>query len=449
MPILPHRNTLWLLGAWFCAGVAVAFVPDGLALWQNVGLLLGVLLTADGLIAWRRPPQVVVKRQLNAALPVGEWHTVQLRISLTAETARPIHGLLNDMFPAAFEAEAMPQYFSVQPQHITQLHYRVRPLERGNHRFNNTRLRIDSPLRLWQRAVICDNSETVKVYPDFAKVAQYALLATDNRLSQLGVLLKRRRGEGLDFHQLREYREGDAPRQIDWKATARHRKLISREYQDERDQRIVFLLDCGQRMRSKEQPDRSSTDRLTLSHFDHTLNAMLLLAYVALRQGDAVGLATFAHPQELYLAPRKSVHSVSRFLGSVYHLEPTLATPDYLTACETLHRRLDKRALVIVLTNLRDEDSSQLLPALTLLRKKHMVLLANLREISLEILQHQAIGNFDDALTWAAAAEYRQARQKTFAQLRHSGVHLFDTLPHQLPIQLVNKYWDMKRTGVL
>jgi uncharacterized protein (DUF58 family) len=188
---------------------------------------------------------------------------------------------------------------------------------------------------------------------------------------------------------------------------------------------------------------------LVLSHFDHTLNAMLLLSYVALRQGDAVGLSTFAHPDALYLAPRKSVHNVSRFLSCVYHLEPTLSPPDYLTACETLHQRLDKRTLIVMLTNLRDEDSSPLLPALKLLRKNHLVLLANLREVSLELLQHQAIDSFDDALTYAAGAEYLEARQKTFAQLRHSGVHMIDTLPDQLPIQLVNKYWELKRTGVL
>lgn len=459
MPLLPHRSTLWLLSAFFAAGLAVSFAPGWLTLWQNIALLLTAALVGDALAAWRAPT-ITLKRQVGQALPVGEWHTVELHLKLGSDQLQlktaylRVQGWINDAHPSAFENIDLPQPFTLGLKHTTILRYTVRPLQRGNHHFGPTVLRLTSPLGLWQRCLRYDNPQTVRVYPDFAKVTQYALLATDNRLSQLGVLLKRRRGEGLDFHQLREYREGDTPRQIDWKATARHRKLISREYQDERDQRILFLLDCGQRMRSKEQAstlqktDGSSND-LVLSHFDHTLNAMLLLSYVALRQGDAVGLATFAHPDTLYLAPRKSVHNVNRLLSSVYHLEPTLTPPDYLTACETLHQRLDKRTLIVLLTNLRDEDSAPLLPSLKLLRKKHLVLLANLRETSLELLRQQPINTFDDALTYAAGAEYLTARQKTFAHLRHSGVHMIDTLPDQLPVQLINKYWELKRTGVL
>jgi uncharacterized protein (DUF58 family) len=98
----------------------------------------------------------------------------------------------------------------------------------------------------------------------------------------LGAHLRRRRGEGTDFHQLRDYREGDSLRQIDWKAS-RARRLISRDYQDERNQQVMLLLDTGRRMLPASARRRDS-------HFDHVLNASLVLAYLALRQGDAVGL---------------------------------------------------------------------------------------------------------------------------------------------------------------
>src|SRR5207245_336877 len=111
----------------------------------------------------------------------------------------------------------LPLAFSLERGTWLELAYRVRPLARGAHRFGGLTLRVDSPLRLWQRTLACGEPTAVRVYPDFAKVTQYTLLATDNRLSQIGVLLRRRRGEGLEFQQLREYRQGDSPRQIDWK----------------------------------------------------------------------------------------------------------------------------------------------------------------------------------------------------------------------------------------
>jgi uncharacterized protein (DUF58 family) len=259
------------------------------------------------------------------------------------------------------------------------------------------------------------------------------------------VLQRRRRGEGLDFHQLREYRVGDTSRQIDWKATARARRLISREYQDERDQRIVFLLDCGQRMRAREAPVDAA--ERALSHFDHTVNALLLLAYVALRQGDAVGVLTFGHPKPRYFAPRKSVATVNLILNGLYDLEPTVAAPDYLVATEDLHARLSKRALVVILTNLRDEDDSLLVSALRLLRRRHLTLLANLREPSLDRVVRAGVARFDEALTYGAAAEYLRTRDATMARLRQQGVEIVDGYPQDLPRLLVNRYWDMKRAG--
>ena len=175
--------------------------------------------------------------------------------------------------------------------------------------------------------------------PGLRSNCAYTWLATDNRLSQIGVLQRRRRGQGLEFHQLRDYRQDDSPRQIDWSATARARRLIAREYQDKRDQQIVLVLDCGQRMRARDG---------AMSHFDHALNALLLLAYVALRQGDAVGVGTFAHDRPRFLPPRKSIATVSALMHGLFDLQPSLQTPDYLGAATALGRRLTKRALIVI-----------------------------------------------------------------------------------------------------
>jgi len=279
----------------------------------------------------------------------------------------------------------------------------------------------------------------VKVYPNFAEVTKYTLFATDNRLSQIGIKKHRRRGEGLSFHQLRDYRAGDALRQIDWKATARLQRLISREYQDERDQQVVFLIDCGRRMLAKDD---------ALSHFDHALNAVLLLSYVALRQGDAVGFFAFAGPQR-FLPPRKGALTINTVLNNVYDLQPTTHASDYALAASELIKRLKKRSLVVLVTNLRDEDAEELRPAITLLRQRHLVVLASLQEAVLNQVAQQPVQGFDQALLLASTDIYLEQRRQAHQALKNFGVMMLDVEPAQLPVALVNRYLDIKLSGRL
>jgi len=279
----------------------------------------------------------------------------------------------------------------------------------------------------------------VRVYPNFAAVSKYALLATEERLSQIGVLKQRRRGQGSEFHQLREYRQGDALRQVDWRASARVHKLISREYQDERDQRVVFLLDCGRRMRARDAE---------LSHFDQALNAVLLLAYVALRKGDSVGVGTFGG-EDRWQAPAKGQITLNRILNLLYDLQPQTVVPDYRRAAVELVARQRKRALVIVVTNLRDEDSEDLQAAANLLKRRHLVLVASLREAAVDEVLEDDVADFGDALRVAAAHDYLRHREKSLELLRAMGITSVDVQPQALSLELVNSYLAIKARGAL
>lgn len=433
--LLPHRPLLFALAGWLAlAGLAVIW-PGWLIGWQAAGLALGGMALVDAGLALRPGHRLTLRRELRRTWPVGVAHTVTLILS---GAGRETSGWLYDRPPAAFTGLDSPLPFRVRPGGWTRLDYRLRPTERGDHRFEPAELRRVSPLRLWLVRQFAGEAQTARVYPNFARIAEYALLATDNRLSQPGVLRQRRRGEGADFQELREYRRDDPLRRIDWKATAKRRKPIARDYQDERDQHIVFLLDCGQRMRARDA---------ALSHFDHTLDALLLLAYVALRQGDAVGLATFAHAEPRFLAPRKSKDTVQRLLNASFDLQPSLQPSDYLAAGQSLAERLGRRSLVVLLTNLRDEDATTLPPALEHLGRRHLVLLANLRETTLDTLLREPVGDFDAALRYAAAVDYRRARRRQLAGLRARGASVLDVAPSGLAAGLVNRYWDLKRGG--
>ncbi|MFN8010177.1 MAG: DUF58 domain-containing protein [Holophagaceae bacterium] len=442
--MFPARRLLLALAPWLALGVLAVPWRGLIPAWWALGALTALLAAVDALRTLRTPlPDA--GRRVAGSLPLGAWSEVRLR--LRNPGPRPLRLEVHDHHPVAFDVAGQPRGVALEPGTWAELRYALRPLRRGRHAFGPVQAFLASPWGLWSRDIRLGEPQDVKVYPNFAAVAKYALLATDQRLSQLGVLKKRRRGEGLEFHQLREYRVGDASRQVDWKATSRMRKLISREYQDERDQQVFFLLDCGRRMRALEQEGGDG-----LSHFDHALNAVLLLSYVALRQGDAVGLLSFAGDKR-FLRPRKSVATVNRLLNELYDLDATPRAPDYLEAAREAMVRLPKRSLVVVVSNVRDEDDETLAPALRLMQKRHLVLLASLRERELDrVLDAKAgepVQDFPGALRAGALHEYLRHRRAAFERLRGLGVQTLDVVPDRLAVSLVNRYLELKGSGRL
>ena len=433
--ILPAPRLLWMLAALLAAAFA-ASIYGVQALWFAAAAVVAAAALVDALMALRLPAPELARR-VPHALALGVRTEVSLRILNRAK--RPIRLEIHDHHPASLEAEGLPRAVALAAGGWTELRYLVRAIARGEARFGRAEARLASPLALWQVTRRAGEEAPVRVYPNFQALARYTLLATDNRLSQIGVLQVRRRGEGTEFHQLREYRQGDPQRAIDWKATARTGRLIAREYEEDKDQRVLVVIDCGRRMASKDAE---------LSHFDHTLNAALLLGHVALRQGDAVGMLTMGGVQR-YLEPRKSVAAVHAMLNQAYDLEPTLAVPDYDLAAREVMRHMRRRALVILLTNLRDEDDQTLLPALRLLATRHLVVLASLREAILGRALSARVDSFDRALTHAAAADYLALRERVFRRISAAGVMTLDVEPERLPIALVNRYLELKREGRL
>lgn len=436
--MIPSRILLYSAFAWLLLALFAALWRDTQWLWLGFGALLAAFALADFFASRARRWVIDVQRRLPGSLPVGVWHDVDLRISHS--NSGTLVATLFDHYPSSCEVEGLPHNFALAPERFALAKYRVRPLSRGEKRFPHVELRIASPFRLWLRKYYVGQEQTVRVYPNFAEITHYALLAIDNRLSQLGILRRRRRGEGLEFHQLREYREGDSQRQIDWKATARMRKLISRDYQDERDQQIMFLIDCGRRMSAQDE---------MLSHFDHALNAVLLLSYVALRQGDAAGLMTFATETARFVAPRKAQTTVNVFLNTLYDLQPGPHTADYYRAAVEIAQRIKKRSLIVIISNLRDEDEEALLPAIRLLKRRHIVLFANLRERVVRQIMEKPVHDFTDALTYAAAMDYSVLRVAVQQRLQRSGARILDVEPERLAVSLVNRYLELKRAGAL
>lgn len=449
MRLIPAKKLLLALAA----GAAAALIAllAGTDIWVVASLsaawllFLAAVASVDYVISRRAWQDSVVRmtRGLPAAFALGARRPV----SLSFEVAGPYdwQALVYDHVDPSFNSEGLPAVLSLLAGKRVEIAYEVTPTRRGEAKFSAAQLQLRSR---WGWCELCErlgSDEIRRVYPDFAQIARYAWLAGDRRLQEIGIKTYQQRGEGTDFKQLAEYRYGDPVRHIDWKATLRLGKPIIREFQDERDQCILLLIDCGRRMRADDRQGGVGT-----SHFDQVLNAVMLLSYVALHEGDAVGALTFGTPPgaEKSFAPEKGVHALNALMGELYGVQPTPTHSDYVSAALNLLRRYHKRALVIVITNFRDEDSSELGYALRLLRSRHLVMLASLRErIVGELISQPLIS--EAVLDIASAHLYEQSRRDAFNRLADRGPLMIDAEPEQLGVQLVNRYHAVKRAGLI
>ena len=434
--MIPATRLIAALAVLSLLGLGAVWIPALVPVWK---LFLASLCAVALLDLWnlRRSATPQVTRELRTSMPVGVWSWAELQVE--NRRAQALRLKVHDHHPGDFEADGMPKTIRLPAERQVRIRYRMKPRHRGDGVFRGVDLILQSSLGLWWQKRFVPLTHRVRVFPNFREIAHFALLATDNHLSQLGVRRRQRRGEGSDFHQLREYRTGDALRQIDWKATSRYRRLISKEYQDERDQQLVFTLDCGRHMRHQDADG---------AHLDHALNAMLLLSHVAERQGDAVGFLSFGG-QTRWQPPMKGGGVVRRLLDRTYDIDSTLQAADYMAAAHRLMPLQRRRALVVILTNSRNEESAELLRAAKLLSRRHLVVIADLREQALDRTLNQPVHKLGSALMFQGVLDYLSTRRESHEALKYQGALIVDSEPRKLAVNLVNAYLDVKASGRL
>jgi uncharacterized protein (DUF58 family) len=450
VPIPARAAVLALAGLTVAASVALLLgVPVGyVAIAAGVLLALGLVLAGvdlwQSLRLWRSAP-LRIERSLPGAFSLGV--PTVLTLTLVNEGAQAWQVSVFDELDAHFTFEGLPQTVAVPALSQVALRYTATATQRGVAQFGATQLRWRTRFGCFDMRQTLGEPRRLRVYPNFAALARYAWLSGDRRLAQIGIKTYAQRGLGTDFRQLSDYKTGDSLRHIDWKATQRQRRPIVREFQDDRDQCVLFLLDCGRRMRA----DEGALALKANSHFDEALNALMLLSYVALKEGDEVGAMTFGCPAEERrdFAPRKGTATLNALMNRLHDIQPGATHSDYLLAAQEMLRVQKRRALVIVLTNFRDEDAAELRPAIKLLRRKHLVLVASLRERVLGHIASQPLVHARDAVDVAAAHLFEQSRRDAFARVVGNDPLSVDVEPADLAVALVNRYHAVKRAGLL
>lgn len=380
-----------------------------------------------------------VERRVIRIASLGKSHDCELTI--TNQSPQPCLIDIKDDLPGSFEAEPAEYRRLLKPESRTLMRYAFTSHQRGRFELECVHLKVSSRLGLWQAYYRIPYRSAISVYPDLKQIAEYELLARTNRLNLLGVRRTRRIGSDNEFERLRDFRQDDHYKFIDWRSTARRNKLTVKDFQANQSQRIIFMMDCG-RMMTGQSGD--------ISILDHAFNAMLMLSYIALRQGDSVGLICFSDTIHASVPPGNGVNHVNRLLHASFDQHPRFVESRYDQAFLYLKHQFRKRALVVLMTNVIDEiNSSQIEQYMGTLTGRHLPLATLLRD-------HQLFDAIENCQTGTremyeagAAAKIASWRQQVITDLQHQGVLTLDAFPEQLTAQLVNQYLTIKAKHLL
>jgi uncharacterized protein (DUF58 family) len=418
--------------------LGMLFRPDIFLLVGTVDVVILLIAAAD-LFSLPGERAFSAKRSTLRTTSLQKRHRVSLTVS--NHTRRTWHVWIRDDVPQEFEATPEEFVRRLSGQSRTTLNYDLKASRRGSFQLNAVYLRVRSFLGLWQRYLTYPGESVLHVYPDMQQLAEYALLARTNRLSLMGLRRTRKVGQDNDFERLRDYTLDDNYKHIDWRATARRRKLTVKEYQSSQSQHIVFLMDCGRMM---------TNEAAGLSLLDHSLNAMLMLSFVALQKGDAVGLICFSDQIHTFVPPRGGMNQMNKLLHAAFDRFPQLVESRYDQAFLYLSAHCRKRSMVVLMTNLIDEvNAHQVEQYLSTLAGRHLPLGVLLRD-------HQLFDAADmhrptdlNLYRAAAAAEILTWRHQVLTDLEHKGVLSLDVFPEDMTAPLVNRYLEIKARHLL
>lgn len=410
----------WTILAALWAALASAAVLDGLRARHIVRSIGAALAVPSSCQRGERVEATLVLRN-DGATPA----LVDVRVELPAQTA-----------PAVWRQQArIPARSQLSFSHV------VPATVRGTYAFGNVHLRAATHLRLIQVQSRISNSAVCRVLPDVERVKEYLLARRIQTAGAPQFQKSRLRGIGSEFESLRDYEDGDDIRHIDWKATAKHARLISRNYEIEPYRNIVVVLDRGRLMAAQAG---------NASKFDHAVDACLMISAVALDSGDRVGVLVFDVDVAAYLPPRAGLHSLSTIVNQLHDIQPVYEESHFQRAFAFLQSRLRKRSLVVVVSDFADPDASGgAVRALLTLARKHLALVAALR--TPEVLDTIQAPVSDEMSPFRKAVAYRLVRERreVISHMRKGGAFVLDVAPEDLSIPLVNRYIELREQNRL
>lgn len=436
------RRFFWLVGL----GAAPLLLSGVLAPLALLGILWNLVLAAlaicDYLLCPAPERALTVERIADDALSVAAENRVTLRIRNSLR--QRLRGILRDEPPSEFvlsAGETRQHAITLKPFEARSFHYTLTPPSRGDFRFGDVYVRLVGPLGLVVRQGILPAAAGVAVFPNLRAIEDYDLMMRRATLTRQGIRRVRVAGGGREFSSLREYTPDDEFRVVDWKATARRGKVITRTFEQERSQDVLLLIDLGRLMRQ----EIAHTQKL-----DHVVNAALMLAHVVAEADDRVGLLTFADEARAWLPPRRGRAQAKDILQALYAARAEIVESDYRAAFRFLSSRWRKRSLAVLFTDLADpESSAMLLAEIAQLARSHLVVCVLVSDPLIGARARLSPEDVSGVYEKAVAEEVLSDRRNALSLLQKRGVLIVDAEPQDLSAELVARYLMVKSRALI
>lgn len=440
----PRLLALLLLAAPLIAGAALAPPLIWLAL---VYLTLVLAVVVSDVVLTPRPGAIEVERVHDTRLSLGADNLITL--ILANASPRRLRFTLRDEHPPEIPADAVTLGGELAPFEVHEARYHLRPLRRGDFAFGDVVLRYRGVLGTFVRQARYPAAGAVKVYPNLLEVRKYDLLARKGMLFEIGLRPARVYGQGGEFERLREYSPDDEFRRIDWKATARRGKPIAAEFETERSQHVVCVLDAG-RLMAPPVGDHTRPDSPGLARLDYVINTALMLSYVAALKGDYVGMLTFADEVGAYLAPRRGRAQFQRMLEALYNVQAQPVEADYGAALGYLGLKQKRRSLALIFTDLVTLEAARpLIAHAARLARRHLPVVVTIADPNVAGVAGRPAEDGAALYRRAVAEQLLDERQVILDTLQRSGVITVDVPADKLTVAVVNTYLRLKAQGRL
>lgn len=384
------------------------------------------------------PSTIGVARTIPSSVTLGRMGTMSWLVrngSSRRATVRFAEGLAPSL-----HADARRAHLDLPSGRSARVETDLYPSRRGRFPLGELVIRVDGPLGFAGRQQTRWIPEEIRILPRFPSRAEAELRLRRSRLD-MGLRSARMRGGGSEFEQLRDFSVDDEFRKIDWSATARANRLIVKTFRTERNQTVVNILDNGRVMAGQVAGVPRS---------EHAMDAIMAVTTVATGLGDRTGLLIFDKSVRASVSASARSTQLSRVTDAMFDIEPELAESDYRGAFTETLLRFSRRTMLIIHTELIEQTVGEfLLPALPLLTRAHVVVIAAVRDPQVEEWASTSPATAEEAHRHAAARASLAERQRTIAELRRTGAAVIDAAPGKLAARLMDHYLDVKARGRL
>jgi len=396
-----------------------------------------VILFVDILLLFSTKNGISATRHLPKRLSNGDDN--EISISITNNYSFAIEASIIDEVPFQFQLRDFIITASLPKSSNKLLKYTLRPTQRGEFKYGNINVFVKSLLGFIKRRYIFEESADLPVYPSFIQMRKFEMYAMSNRLSEIGIKKMRRVGHTMEFDQIKEYVQGDDLRSVNWKATARSNQLMVNQYQDERSQQIVNVIDMGRVMKMPFEG---------LQLLEYAINTSLVVSNISLLKEDKAGLITFSSNKSTIVKPEKRKTHIRKIQEALYKLDANFQESDFERLVINLRQHLNQRSLILLYTNFETLAAMERqLPYLQRIAKDHLLVTIFFENTELSKLINAESSSISEVYTKAVAEKFYYEKKQIFKVLNQRGIHTILTPPKDLSVQAINKYLELKAKG--